>query len=734
VWYGRGRLYIADSFTVRKVNPLTDWLTTPAGNSGAGPFVGRVPATGAYLETCSAVADHAGNLVIADESNYRVRVVAARTGTFYGQAMTAGDIYSVVGGGTAGNGGLATKAFVDPAGVTVDGAGNLLITDPNLGQVRVVAVRRGRFYGRAMSAGDIYAVAGGGTSGLGDGGPAAKARLESPAGVAVDRAGNLVVADAQENRVRVVAVRSGRSYGQAMTADDIYTVVGGSALGLGDHGPATKAELSHPTEVAVDASGNLVIADSYSGRVRVAAASTGTFYGQAMTAGDIYTVAGGGNSGLANGVPAAQAVFYDPTGVAVDGSGNLVIADRTNPAVWVAAASTGTFYGQAMTAGDIYTVAGSGIGDGLPAVRANLDPRDVVVDRAGNLVIADGSYRIRVAAASTGTFYGQAMTAGDIYTVAGNGFARFSGDRGPAVRASLWAPWGVALDATGNLVIADTGNERIRVAAASTGTFYGQAMTAGDIYTVAGNGTRGFSEDGGLALNAELAWPMGVSVDHAGNLVISEYLNQRIRVVAASTGTFYGQAMTAGDIYTVAGNGTTGFSGDGGPATQAELHGPRSITVDAAGNLVIADEANNRVRVLAGSTGRFDGRTMTAGDIYTVAGNGTTGISGDGGPAIRAEMRAPCGVAFDAAGNLVIADTGGGRVRVVAARTGTLYGRAMTAGDIYTVAGSLNWGFSGDGGPATKAELNQPFSVAVDGQGHLIIADEANNRVRVVTG
>jgi DNA-binding beta-propeller fold protein YncE len=138
------------------------------------------------------------------------------------------------------------------------------------------------------------------------------------------------------------------------------------------------------------------------------------------------------------------------------------------------------------------------------------------------------------------------------------------------------------------------------VVAASTGSFYGQAMTAGDIYTVAGNGTQGFSGDGGPATSAELNHPFGVAADEAGNLVFTDLQNQRVRVVAASTGSFYGQAMTAGDIYTVAGNGRLGFSGDGGPATSAELLDPYGVAVDGAGNLLISDSVNNRIREVAG--------------------------------------------------------------------------------------------------------------------------------------
>src|SRR5262249_25072090 len=173
-------------------------------------------------------------------------------------------------------------------------------------------------------------------------------------------------------------------------------------------------------------------------------------------------------------------------------------------------------------------------------------------------------------------------------------------------------------------------------------------------------------------------------------------------------GTCDGEAMTAGNIYTVAGNGTGGFSGDGGPATGAELNGPRGVTVDGAGNQVITDRGNNRVRVVAASTGTFYGQAMTAGNIYTVAGNGTFGFSGDGGPAAAAALASPDQAAVDGAGNLLIDDSFNNRVRVVAASAGTFYGQAMTDGNIYTVAGSGQVGYGGEGGLAAQAKLNGP--------------------------
>jgi secreted PhoX family phosphatase len=747
---GVGQVYIADGAVVRQVNPETDWLTTPAGTGAFAPPGFGGPAAKASLYTCHIAVDHSGNLLIADEMH--VSAVAAGTGTFYGQAMTTGHIYSIAGGGTGGlgDGGPATSAELGADGVAVDAAGNVVIADEENDRIRVVAASTGTFYGQAMTAGDIYTAAGNGTTGFsGDGGPATAAELDFPQGVAVDAAGNLVINDNGNDRIRVVAASTGTFYGQAMTAGDIYTIAGDGHHGFsGDGGPATAAELDFPQGLAVDNTGNLLIAD-FSNRIRVVAASTGTFYGQAMTAGDIYTIAGDGHHGFSgDGGPATEARLNGPQGVGSDAAGNLLIADTSNHRLRVVAASTGTFYGQAMTAGDIYTIAGNGTGEGAGGGTAGLSgdgglatraefstPVDVVLDTAGNLVIADQrNNRIRVVAATTGTFYGKPMKAKHVYTVAGGGTGG-PGDGGPATRARLSSPQGAAVDQAGNLLIADTNGQRIQVVAASTGTFYGQAMTASDIYTVAGTGTHGFSGDGGPAASAELDFPDSVAMGTAGNVLIADTVNGRIRVVAASNGTFYGQAMTAGDIYTVAGNGTAGFSGDGGPGTSAELNSPQGMAVDAAGNLLIADRGNGRIRVVAASTGTFYGQAMTTGHIYTVAGGGTSGV-GDGGPATKAEI-GPGGVAVDAAGNLVIADSDDNRIRVVAASTGIFYGRHMKAADIYTVAGSgfgASGGFSGDGGPATKAELEDPGAVAVGAAGDLVIADTNNERVREVAG
>ena len=279
---------------------------------------------------------------------------------------------------------------------------------------------------------------------------------------------------------------------------------------------------------------------------------------------------------------------------------------------------------------------------------------------------------------------------GIITTYAGDGAYGYSGDGGPATSAMLAAPEGVAVDTAGNLFIADSWNSNVR-----------KVTPGGVISTVAGNGNPGYSGDGGPAASAMLNYPTGVAVDAAGNLFIADYGNDRIRMVTPS-----------GIISTVAGNGTAGFSGDGVPANSAQLNGPTGVAVDAAGNLFIADEHNNRVR-----------EVNPGGVISTVAGNGTGGYSGDGGPATSAELYYPAGVAVDTAGNLFIADTWSNSVRKV-----------TPGGVISTVAGNGTGGYSGDGGPATSAELYYPSGVAVDAAGNLFIADFNNQRVRMVTG
>ena len=340
----------------------------------------------------------------------------------------------------------------------------------------------------------------------------------------------------------------------------------------------------------------------------------------------------------------------------------------------------------------ICTVAGNGTsaysGDSGPATSASLNfPQDVVLDAFGDLLITDTSNnRIR-----------KVGTDGNISTFAGNGTKGYSGDGGPATNASLNNPIGVAFDASGNLFIADNGNCVIR-----------KVDTNGVITTFAGNGTFDHSGDGGPATNASLYNTHGVAVDTAGNLFLSEGFNGGVFG-------FIRKVDTKGIITTVAGNGTNIYTtyssnvGDGGPATNAFLTLPYGLAVDCTGNLFIADGANRRVR-----------KVNTNGIISTIAGTGTSGYSGDNGPATNAELGSPVGLAMDNSGNLLFADSGNSRIRKVS-----------TNGIITTVAGGGKYDL-GDGGVATNTTLNFPRGVAVDTAGDLFIADTYNQRIRRV--
>jgi len=419
--------------------------------------------------------------------------------------------------------------------------------------------------------------------------------------------------------------------------------------------------------------------------------------------------------------------------------------------------------------GNISTVAGTGgigeHGDGAPAVSATIDqPQGVAVDPRGNIVVADSTNnRVRVVAVSSANpGYPLAGCAGvctwavgDIYIIAGHGLGGYNGDRMPATSAQLFAPTGVAVDAEGNPIIADSLNERVRVVAVSrTNPGYPvPSWTVGDIYTVAGNGPGSFryNGDGGYATDAQIFAPQRVAFDAKGNFFVADTGNERVRVVAVSAanpgyplGGCAGPCTWArGNIYTVAGDGFAGYNGDGQAATGTELNVPTGMGLDSHGNLYIADTNNERVRVVAVSASNpgYALPSWTVGDVYTVVGTDTASYSGDGAPSTTADLNAVHDIAFDAHDNLLVADTGNERVRVVAASAsnpgyplGGCTGACIWShGNIYTVAGTGTGAFNGDGILATKAQLYSPTDVAVAPNGNFYIADSVNSRIRQVS-
>ena len=346
----------------------------------------------------------------------------------------------------------------------------------------------------------------------------------------------------------------------------------------------------------------------------------------------------------------------------MDAFGNLFFADSVNHVIR-----------KVSTSGKITTVAGNGYGagtgfggysgDGGTATNAELNwPNSVVVDAFGNLFIAD-LFNSRTRKVGTNEI---------ITTVAGNGISGYSGDGGVATNGELQIPYGVAVDATGNLFVADTDNNVIR-----------KVGTNGIITTVAGNGQYGHSGDGGVATNAELYYPYGVAVDATGNLFIADYDNFRIRKIG-----------TNGIITTVAGDGTEGYTGDGGTATNAELSEPQGVAVDATGNLFIADSYNDVIREVG-----------TNGIITTVAGGGYNSL-GDGGAATNAEFFWPKGVAVDATGNLFIADTENNRIHKVTFFPSVLSPTLILNNVVVANAGAYDVVVSGPYGSVTSSVVN----------------------------
>jgi trimeric autotransporter adhesin len=340
--------------------------------------------------------------------------------------------------------------------------------------------------------------------------------------------------------------------------------------------------------------------------------------------------------------------------------------------------------------GIINTVAGDGIagfaGDGTSALTAKFDTMQfIALDDSANIYIADAqNNRIRKVYAKNGL----------ITTIAGNGVAGYTGDYGLAVNAEIFYPVAIGIGPNGDVYFTDNGNGVVRRITKSTGI----------IHTFAGDGIGGSSGDDSAATNAKFESPTGIAVDGSGNVYISDAGNSNIRVVLASDS----------DIYEFAGIGTAGYSGDGGPASAAELNEPLGIALDNLGNLYVADWHNALIRKINISSG-------TISSVAGIAGNFTPTLTN--GPATGIPISYPTDVACDKLGNFYISDVG----------TNVIRGISASSGYEFVVAGEELNGYSGDGGPATSAELNYPIGVGLDTNSNIYIADLLNFRIRIVS-
>ncbi len=450
----------------------------------------------------------------------------------------------------------------------------------------------------------------------------------------------------------------------SLQAQPIIATFAGSAYRFdGDGKRALLAPLGPIAGVAVDNQGRVYVADPGNNLVM-----------RFTPNGNLTVIAGNGQQAYnGDGGPATFASLAQPSGIALDPSGNVYIAERYSAVIRRIAVD-----------GTISTVAGTGsmgFADGPAKTAAFRHPVAIAFDAAGNLYIADDQdHRIR-----------KLSVDGIVSTIAGTGQPGFSGDNGPATSAALNAPEGVAVDSRGNIYIADAANSRIR------------KISNGVITTVAGSGAKINVTTDGPALQATFATPQGLAFDAAGNLYIcdGDGSNNNNKIRRLSTG---------GNVTTFAGSGFPGLSGDGGNALDAMLNAPSALAFDSAGNLYIADSGNLRIR-----------RVSTFGAISTAAGNGSYGQSGDGGPAVQASFGAPVAIAVDNTRNVYVGDTDGRRIRKI-----------DPSGIIGTFAGNGVAGFTGDGGAAVNASLAKPTGIVADVQGNIYFADVDTGRIRKI--
>jgi uncharacterized protein (TIGR03437 family) len=576
---------------------------------------------------------------------------------------TAGILTRVAGNGRpgySGDGGPATDAqLLTPMGIAFDAAGAMYVVDRDAGVVRKIGAD-----------GTISTVAG------------FEGQLRGPFGVAVDSSGNVYVSDTGNNRIARFAT------------DGRFTSFGDGFL-------------NGPEGIAMDTGGNLYIADTFNGRIR-----------KLDPDGNLTVVAGVGSTGIYGGDnnPAADAALSLPTDVAVDGADTLYIADFGNSRI------------RTVVNGIMRTIAGSptapALTEGQEAINQRLNgPTGVAVDRAGNVYLVEAGIGSGTGLARGDFKVYKISTQGVLTALAGTGQFSYAGDGASAARSLLNAPEGVTVDAAGNVYIADTGNNRLRVVTPN-----------GNIITVAGNGTPAFGGESVSPSAAVLKSPAGVFADVAGHLYIADSGNSRVRRIDPG-----------GNIFTFAGNGNSAYFGDGLAARVASVNQPDGVAVDTAGTVYIADTLDNVVRKVAPD-----------GTITTLAGFGTPGFSGDGGPATKAALDHPRGVAVDLNGNVYIADTGNNCVRkvdflgnistvtsglsaprgVAVDRAGTLYiadtGHNQVLRGATIIAGTGLCCYSGDGDFATTARLNGPAGIAVDAAGNVYVADSGNNAVRVL--
>ena len=723
-----GNLYVADTnnHRIRKITPM-GWVSTLAGSREG--FADGIGSAAQFSYPEGIVVDASGNLYVADTGNYRIRKVTRRgkvstlagggdwkfSGEFSADGVgnaarftgpsgialdAAGNLYvgdnrwsrsirkitpkgkvSTLAGREEGfaDGAGSSARFKGPSGIAIDATGNLYVADYGNQNIRKVTPT-GEVSTLAASENGVEPVT---VSTLAGGGMSADARrsaayLDKPNGIAIDKAGNLYVSDTDNHRIRKITPKGKTS------------ILAGSTEGFAD-GIGSAAQFSGPSDIAIDASGNLYVADRRNNRIRkitpkgevstlagsgysqdfdypsgIAIDAAGNLYVadkknnricKITSAGEVSTFAGRSSFGNADGQGSA-AQFYAPEGIAVDTAGNLYVADTNNHRIR-----------KVTPKGEVSTLAGSkeGFADGVGIAAQFTYPTRIAIDKAGNLYVTDRN-RIRKI-----TPKGEVSTLSD----STEGFAD-----GQIGVAQFHDPRGIAIDTAGNLYVADNLNNRIR-----------KITPAGGVSTLVGSGTSGHADGTGDVVRFKS--PSGIAIDAAGNFYVADENNHRIRKITP-----------AGEVSTFAGSGSIGNADGQGSA--AQFYEPRDIAIDTAGNLYVADTGNDRIR-----------KITPKGEVSTLAGSKSGFADGIGS---TAQFDRPVGIAVDMAGHLYVADYMNKCIREITPK-----------GEVSTFA-SFHSGSYGDAdGTGSAARFKGPSGIAIDAAGNLYVADEYNRRIRKIT-
>ena len=606
-------------------------ITTIAGNGRAGFSGDNGPALEASLNFPAGLClDRAGNLYVADRNNHRVRRIDPM-----------GIITTVAGTGIpdwGGDGGPAAEAYLNyPSDLVCDDQGNLYISDRSNNRIRKVD-----------SKGIISTIVGLGLPEFGgDFGPAIDAYLKYPFGIDLDSKGNLYIADRGNNRIRKVDPQG-----------IITTVAGdGTHFFAGDYGPATRASLAYPTDVVADNQGNLYIADRNNNRIR-----------RVDPLGIITTVMGVGRYEYnGDNEIASETTLHLPFTLELSHNGKLIIVDRNH--FRIRSMDLKTY--------SVATLAGNGDfwfrGDGGPGTGATLEfPSGIAVDSKGNVIFSD-KMNNRLRFINSNNF---------VYTFAGSGYQGNEGDGGPISEASLYLPDALAVDRKDNIYF---------VSPQGASMFVRKIDPQGRITRFAGNGVLGDSGDGGLAVLASFGVIKDLAVDDEGNVYLADLTNRKVRKINKD-----------GIVSTLASDTWVKIADE-------EIH-PNGIAINKKGEIFISDSGSSKIRKIDRNQ-----------NVTTFAGTGEFRDFGNGGPAIEAGIRSPGGLAFNSDGELYIAEETSHRIRKI-----------NKQGIILPVAGTGTAGYGGDGGPATQAQLKSPYRMVFDKEGNLYFSDRDNNRIRKI--